>query len=261
MFSMIKCRDQWQPQIHPRRTFSLHPSHVRSHHRRSTCEAHAIFDTNGCDDIPQLIDTGLLSSYTFTKTYYTDGAYRDKGTHAGISTSVVVWTEKDSQGNLSWQQASETHKRDTGYADDAELYAIGMALQQARVHLAHFDFNAIVIFTDAQKVIRMFAGEKNVPKVLGPVPLEENWALQRIDEDAAALHNSKVNVIITWIKSHHRSNKGNKQAGRVAADATFDVMDGVEPIDVVPVEKKNWADVKVEYLYRRSRGTFPGRGT
>ncbi|KAJ4288583.1 hypothetical protein N0V90_011820 [Kalmusia sp. IMI 367209] len=241
----------------------IHAEHARRQYRMfksitsgRTLKAHALFKTNGCDDIQQFIDGGYLKSYAKSKAYYTDGAYRYEGQHEGISSAAAVWTERDPEGTFIWEEATETFERDTGYVHDAELYGIKLALETARRHVCdpeYLDVENIVIFTDSKKVVKMLAGERNAPKILGPMPLEENWALEHVYEDAAALHRWGVNVVIAWIKAHKAKNPGNTQADRAAARAIFDVLDGGEPIGTLPVEKINWTDAKEEYLYRRSR--------
>ncbi|KAF2247011.1 hypothetical protein BU26DRAFT_596668 [Trematosphaeria pertusa] len=214
--------------------------------------------TDGTDDIFQFVPHGYVTGNGETKIFYSDGSFHHDIEKDGLLAAAVAWKERDWQGNEYWEEETTDIERNTGTILDAELEAVLMALEIAlqRANEPNNDIRNVIIFTDCQDMVRMLAGEKTA-LALGPVPLDGKWALEDIYSHSATLKGNGINVVIAWIKGHKAGCEGNRKADR-AANRRIVAQSKEEYRDLIENEmflKRNWNDVKEEYLFRKS-GTW-----
>jgi len=224
-------------------------------------------NTTGNEEVQQFVRRGLITWAQRGKIYFTDGSRITRGPMAGVTASAVVYQNDkagdgdDVEKKHEWEGEAIAFERNIASIDDAELYAVKMALEMARMHQEDGDYgdlDYVVVFTDSARVVRLLPGH-SMDEALGPAQVdgEEDWALERIYEETARLEELGVKVIIAWVKAHMEANEGNAMAHKAATMAAKSAPSQNDFITKELVEcKELWDERTTEYMFRKSGPFF-----
>ncbi|KAF2827915.1 hypothetical protein CC86DRAFT_201814 [Ophiobolus disseminans] len=218
-------------------------------------------DMDRLRDIREAIDNGNAAAY------WTDGSHFPDGhPKAGFLGAAVVVVNATSE-----QTGEYALGRYTGDSTDAELFAIGAALDHAKKAIQKgrtLTLTLIRIFTDAQRLLKAIHTGSTL--TLGPLLSTPKTSLESFYERASWLANRGVKIQLEWVKAHAASS-GNQAADQLARAAARNQEASLRRTDLWHPEAGNlsrlmaeadvpapWRDLGRdwvdEWLWRANRG-------
>ncbi|KAF2845696.1 hypothetical protein T440DRAFT_378066, partial [Plenodomus tracheiphilus IPT5] len=142
--------------------------------------------------------------------YWADGSLQDGFLGAGVAALEHV------DGEMRYTTSQHELGFDTGYIQDAELFAIVAALGLAkRTFESKSGIQVVRVYSDALAVLESL--ERHECTILGPL-IAAKTALEALYQRTEWLDSKGVVVELVWVKGHNKS-KGNKIADRCANEA------------------------------------------
>jgi ribonuclease HI len=246
---------------HHQRDRRIYKQITRASRRRFAAAAIPYTIGEGLDGMDVFYSHGHLGAGS-TSVYHCDGSLKYvPESDDGLSVSAVVW-----QDETSWMKETVAHPRYSGQSNDAELYAVNMALEIAVRHISDPKriIDNIVVFTDSQNIVLMLAGEADCKPPLGPIRTDGRWALEGVYSAAERIEAAGKKLVVAWIKGHRKGStgtEGKRKADKAASPAIKMLRNHLKAVQPPPDELPEWlrgleGDLREEALWRLSKSFF-----